>query len=274
MNLTEYLHRPSQIFSSRHLRGVQTIRTAWGDAITCNVDEVVGRSILHHGVYDLALSEAIWRLLDPGETALDVGANIGYTAGLMAHRSGTDGRVIAVEPGPPIELLRRNVAAWSIGHAPVKVIEAALSDRNDTAELYAPQGYATNSGVCTLEARGVSVGRVRLLPLDDAGFGDLRFIKIDVEGFESAVMRGASRVLGSGGVRDVLFEEHDQYPADSHKLMLGHGYSLFLVSRRFLGPVLSPPGAPQSNRWPNNYLATRDPDRALSRYAAIGWRVL
>ena len=51
---------------------------------------------------DLAVSEALWRLLDPGALALDVGANIGFMTNLMAWRSGPCGRVLAFEPHPEV----------------------------------------------------------------------------------------------------------------------------------------------------------------------------
>ncbi len=55
--------------------------------------EGVGRSLWRLGVYDLVTCELCWRLLDPGETAVDVGANIGVVTGLLARRAGPAGEV-------------------------------------------------------------------------------------------------------------------------------------------------------------------------------------
>ena len=273
----EYLFRPQQILGRlRRSRGWQVVRTAWGVDIECDTTEAIGRSILHHGIYELPLSEVIVRLLEPGETAIDVGANIGHMAGLMAMRVGATGRVLAFEPGPAIKALRNNVARWSMKKkiGPIEVIEKALSDREDSASLYAPQGYARNSGVCTLESRGQSIATVQLTRLDAISVGSVGLIKIDVEGCEADVIRGAERLFLLESVRDVLFEEQRPFPATSHQLMIQHGYTLFLVSRRFLGPVLLPSTSPQSTIHPNNYLATRKPQRAMDRCASRGWTVL
>ena len=53
----------------------------------------VGRAIWRLGVYDLPVTELIWRLLDPGDSAFDVGANLVYMTGVMAARVGAQGQV-------------------------------------------------------------------------------------------------------------------------------------------------------------------------------------
>ena len=63
--------------------------------------ETVGHIMWHLGVLDLAASEVCWRLLDPGETAVDVGANIGVMTGLLARRAGPTG-----ESGASSRILR------------------------------------------------------------------------------------------------------------------------------------------------------------------------
>jgi predicted KAP-like P-loop ATPase len=59
----------------------------------------VGEDILNLGVYDRVVAEAIFRLLDPSEQAIDVGANIGQNVSIMALVAGRRGRVVAFEPG-------------------------------------------------------------------------------------------------------------------------------------------------------------------------------
>ena len=67
-----------------------------------NPKETIGRAILRLGVYDLCVSESICRLLDPGESAIDVGANLGYMTSLMAAKAGKCGSVESFEPHPDL----------------------------------------------------------------------------------------------------------------------------------------------------------------------------
>ncbi len=89
-------------------------------------------------MYDLTVSEAIWRLLDPGAYAVDVGANIGHMTSVMAARVGVTGRVLAWRPHPDIyDELAANVGAWEAegGGAQVTARQVAFSDRSGTATL-------------------------------------------------------------------------------------------------------------------------------------------
>jgi FkbM family methyltransferase len=91
------------------------------------------------GVYDLVLSEAIYRLLDPGELAVDAGASIGYTVSIMATRLRPSGHVLAFEPNPrAFALLEANVARWP--QEPIAAVvlhQVALSDHSGGAVLSA-----------------------------------------------------------------------------------------------------------------------------------------
>ena len=86
---------------------------------------------------------------------------------------------------------------------------------------------------------------------------------------------GAERLLARRQIRDILFEEHESYPARSHKLVLERGYHIFRVTRSLWRPLLSPPEArPRQAYLPPNYLATTDPARARKRFEPWGWRAL
>src|SRR5215472_1164696 len=54
------------------------VRLPWHAVIEVNPDEGIGRELMHQGVFDIAVSETAWRLLEPGDLAVDVGANVGY----------------------------------------------------------------------------------------------------------------------------------------------------------------------------------------------------
>ncbi len=63
----------------------------WDCTISARSAEIVGRCIATHGLYDLPLTEAITRLTDAGDCALDIGANIGYMTLVLARSAGPEG---------------------------------------------------------------------------------------------------------------------------------------------------------------------------------------
>ncbi len=279
----ELLFRPGrllQVLAFKPSGAVQQLPLPWNCTISARSAEVIGKLIATLGLYDLPLTEAIMRLADPGDAALDVGANIGYTALVLALSAGPTGHVRVFEPNPHvIPTLSNNVKQWaSLPLAPIEIDTVALSDRDGEAILGFPGDYAKNEGLASLELKtdGVPVRVLRLDSLDIDGAG---IVKIDVEGHEAAVISGATRLLKDHRIRDILFEEHEEYPARSHQILLDHEYSIFRVSGSMFGPLLLPP-ATQARApflppvYPPNYLATVDPSRAQARFRARGWKAL
>ncbi len=132
----------------------------------------------------------VWRELlasvSPGDVVADVGANVGLYAVAIARRVGRTGRVIAYEPDAGnAELLRRNLAlnGWA---DVVEVRDVAVgSERGEIP-------FVSDRQQSRFDPAGAS--RVRVVTLDDE-LDQLALLKIDVEGFECAVLQGARRVL-------------------------------------------------------------------------------
>jgi FkbM family methyltransferase len=136
----EYFFRPSQIW--RRLRknslfAGQAVQLAWGLPMELDIRSHVGVDILNLGVYDRVVPEAIYRLSDPGEVALDIGANIGQNASIMALTLGPQGRVVAFEPGPESwNLLTRNVQSWApYEMSPITMVRLGVSSHVGTGLL-------------------------------------------------------------------------------------------------------------------------------------------
>jgi FkbM family methyltransferase len=132
-------------------------------------------------------------LADPRRVAIDVGANKGvYTYALL--KAGCE--VHAFEPNPKLfAVLER----WARGRAHLH--PQALSDRTGEAVLMVPRndkGYSNQGASLAPERLGdqafgaVTVPTIRL---DEAGIDDVGFLKIDVEGFELQVLKGAQETL-------------------------------------------------------------------------------
>ncbi len=291
LNKPEYVFRPNQIWR-RILQTQVPSRTAlaevelpWGLHIQCHPEDVIGACIWRMGIYDLCVSEAIWRLLDVGEFAIDVGANIGHMTSLMACRVGKQGTVLALEPHPEIyKELAANVRNWQAQPTIAKLytMPIALSSQNGEAALKITDSFSANRGTASLVegANGATVSAyvVKTMRLDDVVEKEQQvgLMKIDVEGHEHSVLEGSRQHLQGGAIRDVIFEEHAPYPTPVTDLLEASGYTLFMLHKRLFQVVMALPGnASAHNPYePPNYLATRDPERAKARLHGKGWAVL
>jgi FkbM family methyltransferase len=150
------------------------------------------------GTYEREQSRIFQEHVPAGATVLDIGAHVGYYTLLSSVLVGMNGHVCAFEPNPANHaFLQRHVALNHLDN--VTVENAAVSDRNGTGSF----AFGTGSGTGRLSAAGAL--RVRTVRLDD--FCRERalqpgFLKIDVEGAELAVLRGAGDVVRS---RPVIF---------------------------------------------------------------------
>jgi FkbM family methyltransferase len=144
-----------------------------------------------NGTYEREQTALFEQMLRPGDTVLDVGANVGYYTLLAAVLVGEHGRVHAFEPEPRnAGFLRRHAAINRCRN--VTVQQAAVSDRAGTARF----DFGSGSGTGHLADAGAI--EVRTLRLDDYcaehGLAPTA-IKIDVEGAEMSVLQGARETL-------------------------------------------------------------------------------
>lgn len=127
------------------------------------------------------------RLLFPGARVIDVGANIGYYTLLFARQVAPGGSILAIEPEPRnLEELRRNIEMNKLENVTVLPIALGRHDGRVTVEA------GMNGRVGPLIDGG---GGVEIRRLDEIIDGPVDFIKVDVEGYESEVLAGASETL-------------------------------------------------------------------------------
>lgn len=283
----EYLFRPSQlvrrVLRSGRCRDARLVQVLpWGLPLEISSSDEIGLAIWRLGVYEIGLCEVAWRLLAPGETACDVGANIGYVTSLLAARAGSSGRVLAFEPHPGLhQALIQQLARWKERPvAPVELHALALSDHPGTAWLAESPDFDRNCGTSHLgdrenaDAAGYEVA-TSTIDLVTRDLGPIGLAKVDVEGHELSVFQGGRTTLASGRLRDLIFEEHHGFPSPPSRFLLDLGFTIFRIDQDFLGPRLAPPETPASSHWrPPNFLATRDPERATRLTSPRGWRVL
>ena len=121
-----------------------------------------------------------------GGTAVDVGAWYGPWSARLDKLAE---RLVIIEPNP---MLARHLMAK---FPDARVIEAAASDGAGTAQLALPGGGRGAEGVASVEYPGKDSIPVRRVTIDSLGLADVRFIKMDVEGHEMAVLRGAEQTI-------------------------------------------------------------------------------
>lgn len=262
---------------------IRIVNLPWGIPIQVDPREAICYNIWSRGIYEMGVTEALWRLTGPGETAVDAGANIGYMASVLAVRVGNRGRVICFEPNPMVfESLNANVECWKkyeqCGN--IVVYQAALASKNGTAVLQTSEYIKTNRGTAWISeegAQGDGTGlAVEVRSLDDVLKENetIGVLKIDVEGSELRVLQGMTRILETHSVRDIIFEESGHFPAPTHLFLQSNGYSIFGLEEGFWRVKCIADAEPKNDPVFNpirNYLATSDPERAKRLLGRPGW---
>jgi len=151
----EYLFRPQQIARRVWIEAfgdksrMTTVVLPWGYPIVVSPGEQLGWAVYSRAIFELSLTEALWRLAGPGDTVVDGGANIGYATSILAARVGTTGKVHSFEPNPAaFAQLSKNVDAWKRrGQSDTFVLhEEALGTRSGSATLHVPDSFEWNGG--------------------------------------------------------------------------------------------------------------------------------
>ncbi|MBN9414802.1 hypothetical protein ABS71_06660 [bacterium SCN 62-11] len=218
-----------------------------------------------------------------GDCALDIGANIGFFAGLLAEAVGPQGRVLAFEPNPiPLKVLRASVRRSRLSQ--VKVFAQAVSDHAQELKLQTGwfdfgENATVSSHLKTAERlgffrRNLSIQAVRLddflkddgLMVDGEKLPAPKFLKIDTEGHELSVLTGAEKLLEKHAPTMVIEYGYDprqpghrySYPAwlraRGYQLLDFHGFVDFTpefeaaIQHSYLTDLLAiPPGLQNSS---------------------------
>jgi len=177
-------------------------RTRFGARMRVRFPDTIQTYIYFFGVWEPAITAYLAATLAPGDTVIDIGANVGYDTLLAAHCVGPTGRVFAIEASPRVfGLLRENLAlndASCIEACNAAVCAEAgdvavfLHDDSNIGGTTIVPAVATRRGA-VLEA--VVPGRplADLVPVE--AILSARMIKIDVEGAELPVVRGFMALL-------------------------------------------------------------------------------
>ncbi len=161
-----------------------------------------------------------------GGTMVDIGAWYGPWARRLVRRAS---RVVVIEPTPLHEVLRRTLPPTA------DVIAAAASDVSGEAEIWLPSPDGAARGLSSLHRRdvhGTSV-KVPLVTVDGLGLRGVTFIKIDVDGHEIPVLRGAAQTVRRDRPRLLIeVEQRIQPVEDVTGLLASWGYRGWVLPGR------------------------------------------
>jgi len=157
---------------------------------------------LYLGFYEAEIADRVRALTRPGMRCFDIGSGVGYYSLALARRCGAE--VVAVDASPLVaEQLRRNVAGNDL---PVTVIEGRV-------------GEAGADGTLTIDG------------LADTYFPP-DFIKMDIEGAETAALRGATDVLAKHAPSLVIEVHGEAIESECRALLEARGYVPYTVEPR------------------------------------------
>jgi len=203
-------------------------------------NDLVTRAILMNGTWEPGTLHELQQHMPAGGTFIDVGAHVGWYSLHAAKVLGPSGHVIAVEPNPAtLAKLNANIAANGDGNV-IAVAPVACSDAEGTLTLYAAP--RSNTGESSLSKANASqegqvsaAVQVRARRLDDiiqeAKLARVDLIKIDVEGADLLVLKGAAGTLDRYRpvvvveVVDHQLREMGGSEAELLAFMTSHGYS-------------------------------------------------
>jgi FkbM family methyltransferase len=197
---------------------------------------------------------ALERLVHPGETVFDVGANIGFHATLFSRWVGERGRVFSFEPVPDTAWRLRETLALN-RCSNVEVLELALLDEEGLRQihLFGPAKSDWNTFGHPRFGRLEPVGSLEVAVTTIDAFCEqhqierIDLLKLDVEGFEKSALQGAARFLRDGRIERVSFEiskvpllGSGTKPKEIFDLLESCGYLAYRFDaqrKAFVGPV-------------------------------------
>ena len=167
--------------------------------------------LIEGGGGELHILEQLISMLHEGDIVYDVGANIGLYAVLLAKAVGPEGRVVAFEPDSKnYDKLEENIKLNGLTNA--RLFRNALGEENTQTKLYKGQDITDSTLVPRHLGKDVSYELVEMV--DGDGFRESKnlpipqAVKIDVEGYEYAVLHGLRRTLAAPDCKLVCCEVH------------------------------------------------------------------
>lgn len=204
-------------------------------------DLSVGLHLLLEGRHEPWLDPLVKRILAPGHNVAVVGSNLGYWDVCFSHAV-EDGRVWSFEPNVDIlGFLRKNLILNGCNNC--QVVPKAVSDQNRKVDFYAFIEDYGGSSLQLIDANASKpyhVVSVETTLLDAVIDRPLRLLKIDAEGAEPYVLRGAHGLIDREMVEYIVLEHNADYYNDLYEVEIEHlranGYRCWIMDEKGVWP--------------------------------------
>jgi FkbM family methyltransferase len=212
----------------------------------------LGAQLFYEGSSEPDIEEFCLRFLDPGMVVFDVGAHVGKYTLLCARAVGPEGHVHAFEPHPVLfHLLQLNIAQNGFHNA--RALQCAVSDEDGVSD-FELCAESSNSSLVREENRTSPRAASTIVPLPTVRLDTFcaragrtpHLVKVDVEGAELLIFKGATNLLGlPAGKSPVWVFEHEPAnyarfgyaPARLFALLRRHGYRTWTCRKGRVTPL-------------------------------------
>jgi FkbM family methyltransferase len=212
-------------------------------------DLSIGPHIILDGVWEEWTEAALRSVVKPGMTVFEVGANVGFFTLICAEAAGAHGNVIAFEPDPDLARITRDNVELNGFHRTTRVEELAMGAELGRAQFYRADRHRGNGSIvsgleqishnATDTRETIDVAITTLDAYCEASDLTPQVLKIDAEGAESAILRGAPDLIGSSVPLTIVMEFAPRFveaSGDSARDLLEHlrslGFALHRIDER------------------------------------------
>ena len=176
-------------------------------------DQVMTPTILVLGNWEATETELFRRIVKPGDTVVDAGANIGYYTVIASRLVGDQGKVYAFEPEPVnFAMLHKNVHLNGLTN--VVLEQKALSNRKGTLKLYIAEQNKGDHRIYQPEGESRASVDVEAVRLDEYFQGyppGIDVLKTDTQGADGLILQGMSGLLQGRTDGPTIFMEFWPY---------------------------------------------------------------
>jgi FkbM family methyltransferase len=173
--------------------------TATGARFAVDTQDLIQRYLYLFGVWEPRMTQWLSRRLGPGDTFVDVGANIGYFSVLASQLVGPTGKVVAIEASSAFQQrVAQNARLNDCTN--IRQVHTAVSDKHQTLTfILASSANMGANSIVPYDGPAESTFDIEAFPLPevlgDAEIAGARVVKVDVEGAEGSVVRGMAPLL-------------------------------------------------------------------------------
>lgn len=212
-------------------------------------DMGISRALFLYGDREQQFAYLLDKLVKPGMTVLDIGANLGFYVLKEAHLLKGSGKIFAAEPSPfNIELLKKNITSNGLDHI-ATALHLGFGEKTGTETMYLSKCTNLNSFVQNMSENEFQKRQLtnetiemKMTCLDDfiTQYGNVDLLRMDIEGYEVEVLRGARKAIAEGRFRGIItLETHLPQYNEQHSLrnelqfLFDNGYKiLYLTSNK------------------------------------------